>query len=53
MDLKERDFEDGRWPELSQDSIERRALVLAVFNLRFLLQECLVICQKGKTTYSA
>jgi hypothetical protein len=33
VDLRERDCEDGRWMELAQDRVQRRALVLAVLSL--------------------
>jgi hypothetical protein len=39
MDLSETGCEDGRWMELAQDLVQWRALVLAVLNLRVLLQE--------------
>jgi hypothetical protein len=31
--------DDGRWMELAQDRVQRRALLLAVLNLRVLLPE--------------
>jgi len=39
LDLMNVSCEDGRWMELAQDRVQWWALVLAVFNLLFLLPE--------------
>jgi hypothetical protein len=41
--FRETGCEDGRWMELAQDRVQWRALVLALLNLRVLLQESQLI----------
>jgi hypothetical protein len=40
MGLRKLGCEDGRWMELAQDGVQRKALILSVLNLRPLPLKC-------------
>jgi hypothetical protein len=53
LDLMEIGCEDGRWMELAQDSVQWRALVLAVMNVRMFILEFWLDKVGGSEVYCA